>query len=234
MNRVSRLLCGEFSRTTYVGLSAPALPSPDRNAGSPTMYEEWARLLAPAVAEALPPAVLADKASSARRLRNRPDDEAARQRAVDRVRAADLVDAPTLERIARLARVLLGTSYAAITLVDGDRQEPLAQDGDRRPGVERALSLCSQTIRGCDALLVPDTRLDSRTAATAAAWAGVRFYAGFPIESPDGYRIGALCVLDEVSRPADAATTRTLRDLAKLVQRELARVGAEDRALIAV
>jgi GAF domain-containing protein len=201
------------------------MSSPERNGGCPEMYEEWARLLAPAVAEAPPPAALAERAISARRLRNRPDEECARQRAVDRVRSAGLVGDPALLRITGLARTLLGTSYAAITVVDGDLQWQLAQDGiGQRTQIDRALSFCAHTIGTADALIVPDARLDPRFASHPQLEQGVRFYAGFPVESQDGYRIGALCVLDSSPRRADPATAQVLRDLAKLVQRELSRV----------
>ena len=233
MNRVTSLLCLQFPRTTYVGLGDPALPSPDRNGGCPQMYEHWARRLAPAVAEAPSGVAPADRASSARRLRDRPDEEGARQRAVDRIRATHPVDDPALQRIAALARTLLGTSYAAVTVVDGDAQWQLAEDGAaRRMQIDRALSFCAHTIGTADALIVPDARLDPRFAAFPQLQQGARFYAGFPVESPDGYRVGALCVLDDAPRPADPDTARILRDLAKLVQRELARIPTIDRAAV--
>ncbi|WP_210508938.1 GAF domain-containing protein [Naasia sp. SYSU D00057] len=233
MNRVTRLLCLQYARTSYVELPDPALPSPDRNGGCPEMYEEWARVLAPSVAEALPGVAPADHATSARRLRDRPDEEGARQRAVDRIRAAGLSDDPALQRITALARTLLGTSYAAITVIDRNVQWQLAQDGAGRRGeIDRALSFCARTIGSSGALIVPDALLDPRFAGFPHLEQGARFYAGFPVESPDGYRIGALCVLDDAARPADPETARVLRDLAKLVQRELARVAAVERETV--
>jgi len=50
----------------------------------------------------------------------------------------------------------------------------------------------------------------------------VRFYAGYPIESPFGERIGVICVLDHESRTWSAKDTALLRDLALMVQKELA------------
>ena len=49
----------------------------------------------------------------------------------------------------------------------------------------------------------------------------VRFYAGFPVESPSGHRIGALCVFDSKPRDPDTVNAVLLRQLALLVQKEL-------------
>ena len=48
-----------------------------------------------------------------------------------------------------------------------------------------------------------------------------RFYAGFPVESPSGERIGALCVFDLEPRPASDVDLVLLRELAIMVQSEL-------------
>ena len=55
-----------------------------------------------------------------------------------------------------------------------------------------------------------------RTTAFQAA-----FYAGYPIESPDGYRIGSLCVMDSEPRDASQVDPAPLRELAMLAQKEL-------------
>jgi GAF domain-containing protein len=49
----------------------------------------------------------------------------------------------------------------------------------------------------------------------------IRFYAGFPIESPSGERIGSLCVFDPKPRSLAEVDQVLLRELALLVQREL-------------
>ncbi|WP_082764209.1 GAF domain-containing protein [Frondihabitans sp. PAMC 28766] len=50
---------------------------------------------------------------------------------------------------------------------------------------------------------------------------GVRFYAGYPIESPDGQRIGALCVMDSCPRTFTDEDAQLLRGLAQKAQEEL-------------
>jgi hypothetical protein len=49
----------------------------------------------------------------------------------------------------------------------------------------------------------------------------VRFFAGFPIESPSGERIGALCVFDPAPGTRAGADSVLLRQLALMIQEEL-------------
>jgi GAF domain-containing protein len=49
----------------------------------------------------------------------------------------------------------------------------------------------------------------------------VRFYAGYPIETPNGIRIGALCLLDPLPRGFTRADEALLRELALRVQAAL-------------
>ncbi len=66
----------------------------------------------------------------------------------------------------------------------------------------RAKTLCDRTVRRDQVLVIGDLTLDPEVHPDLLA-AGFRFYAGAPIESPDGYRVGALCVLDTVPRCAE-------------------------------
>src|SRR5258708_19943464 len=60
------------------------------------------------------------------------------------------------------------------------------------------MSFCDETIRSDDVCIVPSALADPRFAAApiVAAPPHVRFYAGAPLISPDGSRVGSLCVLD--------------------------------------
>ncbi len=49
----------------------------------------------------------------------------------------------------------------------------------------------------------------------------IRFYAGYPIESPDGHRIGALCVMDPQPQRFTDQDSALLRQIAHQVQLRL-------------
>ncbi len=81
---------------------------------------------------------------------------------------------------------------------------------------------CATTVLTPEPMVIPDTTLDPRFAATAAvAEHGIRFYAGAPLTMLDGTRVGTLCVMDAQPREFGAEDVALLRDLARWAEREL-------------
>ncbi|RKR75642.1 GAF domain-containing protein [Frondihabitans australicus] len=153
-------------------------------------------------------------------LRVRPQSDDDRDRAV---RALGILDTPHEKRfdeIVERARVLLGTTGAAFSVVDRDRVWNKAVAGPVPREFPNERAMCSVTIRGDGPFVVPDVWEDSRFEATSE----LRFYAGYPVQTPDGIRIGALCVTDPQPRHADQVDLVLLRELALSVQRELSQV----------
>jgi GAF domain-containing protein len=50
---------------------------------------------------------------------------------------------------------------------------------------------------------------------------GLKFYAGAPLKSRDGYNLGTLCILDYEPRVLDASEATMLGDLAAVVMNDL-------------
>ncbi|MCU1410240.1 MAG: hypothetical protein JWR04_947 [Rhodoglobus sp.] len=211
INAATAELCAEFDNTTFVAF-APVQGDVSTLTGRNT-YQGWAELIAPAVARVLDEEV---------RTRH-PDtvDEAQRQHALD---ALDVDSLPNdeLEQIVANARDLFGAAGAAVTLIDHDLQRTKAAIGMSTSPIPRAVSICDLTIRRAGLLVVEDTMTDPRFA--NSPWsdgAHGRFYAGYPVESPDGQRIGALCVVDTAPRHFSDTDAALLRQLALRVQSAL-------------
>ena len=134
----------------------------------------------------------------------------------------EILDTPTEDRfdyIVRMARTMFGTESAAFTLIDADRQWSKAVLGTSQQEIPLEHSFCAFTIQSPAPFVVLDARQDERPLPTT----DVRFYAGYPVEAPDGTRIGAICAFD--SRPrsrVSAAQLSFLRELAFSIQREIA------------
>jgi hypothetical protein len=222
LNEVTRALCQRLPRVSYVAPPSVA-PSAERTV-APESYELWAGALADAVMATRGDVIPTDT-PSARDLRDAPQDETERQAAVDSLHLGDDDEDQALARIVALARSLFGTRFAAVSVLDGDRQVNKARAGFDIAGWDRSSSFCDRTIRGDSAFVVEDADADPDMGATLGGGfpEHVRFYAGYPLESPDGFRIGAICVFDPETRAAGSVDTSLLRDLAKLVQRELAK-----------
>ena len=164
-------------------------------------------------------------------------EEARRQKALQ---ALNLLDTPIeerFERITRAARQMLKTPIAAISLVDQARQWFKSAQGLEVCETSRDDSFCGHAILGRDSLVVPDATRDERFADNPmvrdAPW--VRFYAGHPLHSVDGYPVGTLCVVDRKPRRFSPKDQTVLRSLAQAAEAELrARIPSEaQRKLVA-
>jgi GAF domain-containing protein len=122
------------------------------------------------------------------------------------------------------ARRVFGVETAMVTLIDHDSLVTLAHVGRTVEHVARKDSICDATIGSPEATIVwdahRDARLHGRTLGPESAAAD--FYAGFPVESPTGERLGVLCLFDSHSREReDGIDVELLRELAFMVQSEL-------------
>lgn len=132
------------------------------------------------------------------------------------------------DRVVRLAQHIFNVPYVALNLVGEDRQFTKAAAGDLFDGPTktrpRSESMCSVAIRSDRTLEVPDLRTDQRFTDHPFAQEGkAGYYVGAPLRSPDGQRLGALCLIDTEPRPElSVGQQAMLRDLASWVERELA------------
>lgn len=223
LNAITRVLCDDDDRLRYVERDGSA-PAALREAPADG-FARLAELIGPPLAAGLDSMARAGSGRAARVVRDTAQPERERQSALHRLAIVDTVPEYRFDRIVRSARASFGAAHAMITLVDGRRQWAKAVSSslpeDSLPAeIPREMSICARTIRRDRALVIGDLSEDPETHPAVLA-AGFRFYAGFPIESPDGYRVGSLCLLDTVPRDADSVDIETLRDLAMLVQHEL-------------
>jgi hypothetical protein len=130
----------------------------------------------------------------------------------------------SFDRLTGLAARMLGAPIALVTLVDRDRQWFKSTCGLGLRETSNSVSFCKHTLWGDDLLVVPDATADPRFADNPLVTGPphIRFYAGAPLISPQGYNLGSLCVIDTVPRdPLDAGQRRSLQDLADMAVDEL-------------
>lgn len=154
----------------------------------------------------------------------RPPDETARLRALRSYGILDTDVEPSFDRVTSLVARLLDVPIALVSLVDAERQwfKSCAGLGDTRE-TARDLAFCSYTILRDEVLVIPDAYEDSRFAHNALVTGDpfIRSYAGAPLRTPDGYRIGSLCAIDRKPRQFTPDQLAVLRDLAQIVIDEM-------------
>lgn len=152
-----------------------------------------------------------------------PDHEYARLLELARYDILDTAPEPAFDRLTRLAARALQVPLAAINFVDQDRQWGKSCFGIGDATAPREHSFCAWTILGEEVLVVPDVTCDPRFQGNPMVTGEplIRMYAGAPLVTPRGYRVGTLCVADRVPRVLGPEDLATLQDLAALVVDEL-------------
>jgi len=147
--------------------------------------------------------------------------ELRRQHAVDSLGIAGTEAEDRYNRIVEMARSLYHTELASFSVVDRNREWIKASTGTSLAEVDRSYSFCSVMIQQPGSMVVPDTAVDPRFSANPGVVGsmGIRFYAGVPILSRDGEKIGALCVSS--TKPRAGIDLAILEQLALLIQAEL-------------
>ena len=211
LDRIAEDVCARRAGVVHIGTSA-GLTAPPRTAEA---YDALAAIISPVLVQQLDGLAARPSPSGARALRSQPDPEPERQAALDRTDLLQRGSNPRLDRLLRSAKGLFGITGAAVTLVDGDRVVFKAAIGMPSADVPRSIAPCDRTIRQDGAFVLGDLQ-GERLAAD-----GWRFYAGHPLESPDGYRIGALCLLDTSPREPLAVDRIALAEVAARIESEL-------------
>jgi signal transduction histidine kinase len=132
-----------------------------------------------------------------------PPNEAQR---ITALHAYGLLDTPPeapFDEIAALASYVFQTPFAAVGLLDERRQWLKARVGLTVSEVPREQAFCTYTILHPEGLVVADALADPRFAhhPMVQGEPGVRFYAGTPLVTQEGFAIGSLCVGDTQPRP---------------------------------
>src|SRR6266542_3708150 len=151
-----------------------------------------------------------------------PPEEPARLAAVRRYGILDTPPVRAFDRVASLAARVLAAPLATVSFVDEERVWFKAHRGLDQRQTPRAPGLGASAILHRGAHLVPDTAADPAASANPLVTElGVRFYAGWPISTPDGYRIGTVDVMDVQPRQVDPDDLAALADLATMVTGQL-------------
>ncbi|MBB3347776.1 EAL domain-containing protein [Sphingomonas sp. BK069] len=154
--------------------------------------------------------------------------------ALARLRTLDTLAEPIFERVTRVAALVMGVPYSAVTLLDQHHARFTSHFGLPSCELPRDDSLCAHTLASTELMEVLDLAGDPRFVdhPMVAEHPGLRFYAGAPLVTSDGHHLGSLNVLDSRRRARLSLTEReALIALAQitveLIETRLARSAGE-------
>ena len=148
-----------------------------------------------------------------------PANEAARLDALRSYKILDTEFEGLFDDVTALAASILEVPIALITLIDSDRQWFKSRHGFGVAQAHRDISFCGHVVASEAPLVVTDARDDERFADNPFVTGDprVRFYAGMPLRTPDGFVLGSLCALDHVPRQPTPLQLDMLSRLARQV-----------------
>lgn len=150
----------------------------------------------------------------------KPDTEAERLEVLEAYGIAPGVVDEALDSVARCASRTLGTPLGLVTLIGEETQLfPGAHGWSGPRGTSREVAFCGYTILSDELLEVRDALQDPRFADNRLVTERpyLRFYAGAPLITPEGQRLGSVCALDTDPRVLEPWQGDALADLAKTV-----------------
>ena len=152
-----------------------------------------------------------------------PANEAERLAALLRYEVLDTSLGAELDDFTLLASQICDTPIALVSLVDEARQWFPSRVGLDLAETPREQAFCTHTFESRAMLVVPNTIEDERFATNPLVTGDprIRFYAGAPLITSDGYPLGTLCVLDRTPRTLTANQRQALDALSRQVMRQL-------------
>jgi PAS domain S-box-containing protein len=153
-----------------------------------------------------------------------PQNDEDRLKALQRYKITDVQQEESFNNIAHLMADVFDVPIALVSLVDKHRV--LFKGNVGMPGVkhtDRSISLCSFAILSSEPTIFDKPLEEPCLLSNPLVHGsfGLRFYAGAPLTTPDGFHIGSVCILDKKERTFSSKQQEMLVRFSRLVMHDI-------------
>jgi PAS domain S-box-containing protein len=153
-----------------------------------------------------------------------PENDQLRIEALKRYKILDTPPENAFDNVATLATQIFKVPISLISLVDEEQVYFKANIGmGRAKSASRGVSLCSLAVLQTEVTVFENAPEEPclLTNPNVAGSFGLKFYAGAPLITHDGFLIGTLCIIDQTPRVFSTADREIMQSLAKIVMDEI-------------
>jgi len=152
-----------------------------------------------------------------------PENENQRLKALYDLEILDTNSDRHFDRLTRTAKLTFDIPIVLISLVDKERQWFKSKDGIEDSELPRRTSFCGHAILQDDLFVIPDTFKDKRFSDNPLVLKkpNIRFYAGYPISTPDNFKVGTFCMIDEKPRRLHKNEVEIFKNLSLIVEHNI-------------
>ena len=151
-----------------------------------------------------------------------PKNESQRRNKVNEVAIIGHDFSQQFEIFPEMVKMVVGVDIAMINILDGKNQFTIGGSGiqvDPLLAMPQKMSICQHALLSPEPLVIPDLSKDDRFAGSHLTKppTNARFYAGFPLNTPEGLVLGTLCAVHQKPRKLNDEQQRLMKQLAKAV-----------------